>query len=171
MLAFLEEVAPLLPEDKPRYLMGVGSPEDLWVAVAAGVDLFDCVHPTRVARHGALYTPEGRVDITNSRYRAHFGPVDETCDCLACTQFTAAYLNHLFRARELLAYRLATIHNLRFIQREMERIRQAIKGGRFLIELEAFRARYRPADQEAAAVQRRRRAEAKRLEGVRDIDG
>ena len=170
MLAFLEEVAPLLPEDKPRYLMGVGSPEDLWVAVAAGVDLFDCVHPTRVARHGALYTPEGRVDITNNRYRAHFGPVDETCDCLACTQFTVAYLNHLFRARELLAYRLATIHNLRFIQREMERIRRAITEGRLVNELEAFRARYRPADQEAAAVQRRRRAEAKRVEGVRDVD-
>uniref|UniRef100_A0A831TC08 Queuine tRNA-ribosyltransferase n=1 Tax=Thermorudis peleae TaxID=1382356 RepID=A0A831TC08_9BACT len=170
MLAFLEEVAPLLPEDKPRYLMGVGSPEDLWLAVAAGVDLFDCVHPTRVARHGGLYTPEGRVDITNSRFRSHFAPVDETCDCLTCTQFTAAYLHHLFRARELLAYRLATIHNLRFIQREMERIRQSIAEGRFVIELEEFRARYRPADQEAALAQRRRRAGAKSGEGVGDID-
>ncbi len=170
MLAFLDEVTSLLPSDKPRYLMGVGSPEDLWWGVACGVDMFDCVHPTRVARHGALYTPEGRVDVTRRQYRTHFGPVDETCDCLTCTQFTAAYLNHLFRARELLAYRLATIHNLRFIQREMERIRQSIRDGRFTVERDAFLARYRPAGHAAAAVQRFRRFSAGGFEEVSDLD-
>lgn len=153
-----------LPPERPRYLMGVGSPEDLWRGVAAGVDMFDCVHPTRVARRGALFTPDGRVDVTAARFRTHFGPVDETCNCPTCTTFSAAYLHHLFRARELLAYRLGTIHNLWFIQREMARIRDAIARGTFVEEMRSFLDRYRPADSAAAARQRQRhrglRAEA-----------
>ncbi|MBX6341489.1 MAG: tRNA-guanine transglycosylase, partial [Thermomicrobiaceae bacterium] len=102
------------------------------------------------------FTPDGRVNITASRYRDDFGPVDETCDCYTCANYTAAYLNHLFRAKELLAYRLATIHNLRFIQREMEAIRGAIARGTFQSEMAAFLERYRPADEDAARTQRRR---------------
>lgn len=156
MEEMLDASVSALPEDRPRYLMGVGSPEDLWRGVAAGVDMFDCVHPTRVARRGALFTPHGRVNITASRYRDHFGPVDETCDCYTCATYTAAYLNHLFRAKELLAYRLATIHNLRFVQREMEAIRGAIARGTFQSEMAAFLERYRPADEDVARTQRRR---------------
>lgn len=155
MDAMLAETISALPVGKPRYLMGVGSPEDLWRGVAAGVDMFDCVHPTRVARRGGLFTPDGRVNVTASRFRDHFGPVDETCDCVTCTTYSAAYLNHLFRARELLAYRLASIHNVRFIQREMSAIRRAIEGGTFAAEMAAFLDRYRPADAEAAREQRR----------------
>ena len=159
MDAMLAETISALPAEKPRYLMGVGSPEDLWRGVAAGVDMFDCVHPTRVARRGGLFTPEGRVNVTASRFRDNFGPVDESCDCVTCTTYSAAYLNHLFRARELLAYRLASIHNLRFIQREMATIRRAIESGTFAAEIVAFLACYRPADAEVARKQRRHWAE------------
>lgn len=145
-----------LPDDRPRYLMGVGSPEDLWRGVAAGVDMFDCVHPTRVARRGALFTLDGRVNITAGRFRTDFGPVDPTCDCPACTAYSAAYLHHLFRAQELLAYRLASLHNLRFVARQMEAIRGAIEAGSFEAEARAFLERYHPADQSAAESQRRR---------------
>ncbi len=150
-----ESVEPL-PSNRPRYLMGVGSPEDLWQSVALGVDMFDCVHPTRVARRGALFTPEGRVNVTSARFRREFGPVDPTCDCQTCTTFTAAYLHHLFRAHELLAYRLATIHNLRFIQRLMGDIRRAIDDGIFLNEMVAFIERYRVADLEIAREQKKK---------------
>jgi queuine tRNA-ribosyltransferase len=145
-----------LPTDKPRYLMGVGSPEDLWNGVAAGIDMFDCVLPTRVARRGALYTPDGRIAITSARYRELDQPVDDTCDCSICRTFSAAYLHHLFRAKELLGYRLATIHNLRFIQRQMTTMRKAILTGTFAAERDAFLTRYRPADQVIAAEQRAR---------------
>lgn len=130
------------PEGRPRYLMGVGAPEDLWRAVALGVDLFDCVLPTRLARHGALFTYRGRIDITNSRFRLDMEPVDSACDCYTCRRYTAAYLHHLFRARELLAYRLATIHNLRFIQRQMELMREAIRTGEFEKICRQFLERY-----------------------------
>jgi queuine tRNA-ribosyltransferase len=138
----LIEVA--LPLDKPRYLMGVGSPEDLWNGVARGIDMFDCVLPTRLARNGALFTPEGRINIKNHRFRDFHQPVDETCDCAACSSFTAAYIHHLFRAEEVLGLRLASVHNLRFLAREMERIRAAIEQGRFPDALRAFNAMYRP---------------------------
>jgi queuine tRNA-ribosyltransferase len=154
MAEMLDASISALPVDRPRYLMGVGSPEDLWRGVAAGVDMFDCVHPTRVARRGGLFTPSGRVNVTASRYQRHFAPVDDTCDCETCGTYTAAYLNHLFRAKELLAYRLASVHNLRFIQREMERIRSAIVAGEFVESMAEFLSRYRPADQELAAAQR-----------------
>ncbi|MFT4041359.1 MAG: tRNA guanosine(34) transglycosylase Tgt [Thermomicrobiales bacterium] len=154
MAAMLEAVTPLLPIDKPRYLMGVGSPEDLWMGVARGVDLFDCVLPTRLARNGALFTPEGRVNIKQRRYAEQHAPLDESCDCGACTEFSAAYIHHLFRAREILGLRLASVHNLRFLAREMERIRASIEHGAFAAAYRDFEARYRPvgaAANEAAA--------------------
>jgi queuine tRNA-ribosyltransferase len=148
--------APLLPENKPRYLMGVGSPEDLVECVAAGYDLFDCALPTRVARNGGLYTRSGRVDITSPRFRVERGPLEDGCDCAACAGYSAAYVHHLFRARELLAYRLATIHNLRFYQRLMEELRQAIQGGALDAYRRAFHARYVPASEDARLDQRER---------------
>jgi len=150
-----------LPTEKPRYLMGVGSPEDLWNGVAAGVDMFDCVLPTRVARRGALYTPDGRISITAARYRELDEPVDAECDCYTCQTYSAAYLHHLFRAKELLGYRLATIHNLRFIQRQMETMRAAILSGTFASAFSDFHARYQPANQVVAAEQRARYRQAR----------
>ena len=144
MLAMLEVATPLLPSGKPRYLMGVGSPEDLWEAVARGVDLFDCVLPTRVARNGALFAERGRIDIKQARWRDEHGPLDPTCDCATCARFSAAYLHHLFRARELLGLRLASVHNLRYLARETERMRAAIEAGRFAAAFAEFRDRYRP---------------------------
>jgi queuine tRNA-ribosyltransferase len=144
MAAMLEVVTPILPANKPRYLMGVGSPEDLWMGVARGVDLFDCVLPTRLARNGALFTLEGRINIRNRRFAEMHAPLDATCDCAACQEFTAAYLHHLFRAREVLGLRLASVHNLRFLAREMETIRLAIDTGTFSSAYRAFQDRYRP---------------------------
>lgn len=144
MAAMLDVVGPELPVDKPRYLMGVGSPEDLWMGVERGVDLFDCVLPTRLARNAALFTPEGRVNIRSRKWATLHEPLDPTCDCASCTRFTAAYLHHLFRADEVLGLRLASVHNLRFLAREMERIRAAIEQGTFSQEARAFEQRYRP---------------------------
>jgi len=143
MAAMLEEVAPVLPADRPRYLMGVGAPEDLWSGVARGVDLFDCVLPTRIARNGALFTPDGRIDVMSRRFRDLHEPIDPACDCATCSTFTAAYLHHLFRAREVLGLRLASVHNLRFLARQMECIRQAIEDGAFPAAHHAFANRYR----------------------------
>jgi queuine tRNA-ribosyltransferase len=143
-----------LDEQRPRYLMGVGSPEDLWNCVARGVDMFDCVLPTRVARRGALYTPDGRVNLTNSRYATVDEPVDPTCDCYTCKTFSAAYVHHLFRAKELLGYRLASIHNLRFLMRQMETMRAAISAGTFNEERKRFLDRYAIANQNVAREQR-----------------
>lgn len=150
MAAMLEEVAPILPVDRPRYLMGVGAPEDLWSGVARGVDLFDCVLPTRIARNGALFTPDGRIDVMSRRFRDLHEPIDAACDCSTCTAFTAAYLHHLFRAREILGLRLASVHNLRYLARQMEQIRIAIEGGSFPAAHRAFADRYRIARSGAA---------------------
>jgi len=144
MAEMLEVSTPYLPRNKPRYLMGVGSPEDLWHGVARGIDMFDCVLPTRAARNGALFTPGGRVTITNARYRQVHAPVDESCDCGACTRFTAAYIHHLFRAGEIFGMRLASIHNLRFLARQMEAIRAALDEGTFAAALADFDLRYQP---------------------------
>ncbi len=144
MAAMLEASTPFLPKHKPRYLMGVGSPEDLWNGVARGVDMFDCVLPTRAARNGALYTPDGRINIKNAIWRHVHGPVDESCDCEACTGFSAAYLHHLFRAGEVLGLRLASVHNLRFLARQMEEMRAALDAGTFAAAYAAFTDRYQP---------------------------
>ncbi len=147
MYEVTEQVAKLLPEDRPRYLMGVGSPEDLVGCVARGMDLFDCALPTRVARNGGLFTKEGRVDITARRFKEEAGPLQENCDCYACTSFSAAYLHHLFKSKELLGLRLASIHNLRFVLRLMEEMRSAILEGRFPAFREGFLATYKPTDE------------------------
>jgi queuine tRNA-ribosyltransferase len=127
--------------------MGVGAPEDLVECVAAGVDMFDCALPTRVARNGGLFTPEGRVDITSSRWREVDAPLDPSCDCSTCATASAAYLHHLYKAREVTALRLGTAHNLRFILRLMDEMRRSVLQGRFSAFREAFHARYRPTDE------------------------
>ena len=144
MAEMLGVVAEILPVDKPRYLMGVGSPEDLWMGVAHGVDLFDCVLPTRLARNGALFTPEGRVNIKQRRFAEAHAPLDPECDCDACSRFSAAYLHHLFRSGEILGLRLASVHNLRFLANQVERIRQAIEQDTFASAHSSFLSRYRP---------------------------
>jgi queuine tRNA-ribosyltransferase len=135
-LSLVELTAPLLPERKPRYLMGVGAPEDIVEGVARGIDIFDCALPTRVARNGALFTRRGRVNIRRATYAKIERPVDPSCDCSTCRTFSAAYLCHLFRSDELLALRLATVHNLRFIANLMRDMRESILEGSF----EGFRA-------------------------------
>ena len=144
MAEMLEASTPELPRNKPRYLMGVGSPEDLWNGVARGVDMFDCVLPTRAARNAALFTPDGRVNIKNASWKHEHRPVDETCDCTACTQFTAAYIHHLFRADEVLGLRLASEHNLRFLARQTEEMRAALDADTFEEAHRRFEERYVP---------------------------
>jgi queuine tRNA-ribosyltransferase len=143
MAEVLEIVCPELPAARPRYLMGVGSPDDLWNSVARGVDMFDCVLPTRLARHGALFTPDGRIDVLKGAYKHQHAPLDDQCDAACCTRFTAAYLHHLLRAGEVLGLRLATLHNVRFLIRQMTAMREAIKDGTFARAQQAFLDRYR----------------------------
>ena len=154
MWSMLDASIAELPAARPRYLMGVGSPEDLVEGVRRGVDMFDCVLPTRLGRNGALFTADGRVSIRNARFARRFEPVEAGCDCEACTGFTAAYLHHLFRCDELLGYRLASIHNIRFLTRMMTEARAAIARGEFDRFAADFLARYRPADEQTRALQR-----------------
>ena len=127
----LDVVTPLLPEHKPRYLMGVGTPEDLINGVLRGIDIFDCVLPTRLARHHAAFSPEGRLNLMNATFSRDERPVDSTCDCYTCRTFTRAYIRHLIVAKELLAGTLISIHNLRALIRLMEQIRAYIEDGTF----------------------------------------
>jgi queuine tRNA-ribosyltransferase len=154
MHAMLEETVPLLPTNKPRYLMGVGSPEDLVECVARGIDMFDCVLPTRVARNGALLTKDGRLPIKSPRFAHVQAPIEPDCDCYTCRNYSLGYLHHLFRAKELLAYRLNSIHNLRFLTRMAEDMRAAIVAGSFNNYREEFLARYKTSDRELAVKQR-----------------
>jgi queuine tRNA-ribosyltransferase len=134
--------AALLPVNRPRYLMGVGKPTDLVEAVSHGIDLFDCVLPTRNARNGQVFTADGPVTMTNARHARDQAPLEEGCPCLACRRFSRAYLRHLFAARELLAYRLLTLHNVTFYQGLMARMREAIAAGAFGPFRARFLARY-----------------------------
>jgi queuine tRNA-ribosyltransferase len=145
-LAMVEETASLLPEDKPRYLMGVGSPEDIVEGVARGIDIFDSALPTRVARNGALFTGQGRRNIRNAAFSQMDKAIDPDCDCYTCRTYSAAYLSHLFRSEELLGLRLATIHNLRFISNLMQRIRNTVLDGTFSTFRENFLASYKTTD-------------------------
>lgn len=120
-----------LPVDKPRYLMGVGEPVDLLEGVQRGIDMFDCVLPTRLARHGNLFTRHGRINIRNAKYKEDFTPLENTCDCYTCKNYTKAYVRHLIVSNEVLGGRLLSIHNIRFLIKEMEEIREAIKEDRF----------------------------------------
>ena len=163
MWRMLDAVVPELPDGKPRHLLGVGSPDDLLEGVARGVDMFDCVLPTRTARTGGLYTPAGRVNIRAARWRDVTGPLDPSCDCYTCRTFSAGYLHHLIRAEddesrgELLYYRLASIHNLRFLVRLMEGARAAILDGTFAEYRARFLEGFTPPNSEIAAEQRERR--------------
>ncbi len=137
-LEMVSATVPLLPEDRPVYLMGVGAPEDLVEGVLRGVDMFDCVLPTRNARNGTLFTRRGKMAIRNARYRDDGRPVEEGCGCYTCRRFSRAYLRHLYLAREILAYRLNTIHNLTYYGSLMAELRRAVKRG----ETEAFREQF-----------------------------
>ena len=154
MLEMIDTAVAYLPEDRPRYLMGVGSPEDIVEGVARGIDIFDCALPTRVARNGALFTYRGRVNIRNAEFRDVAGPLEPGCDCYACRTYSTAYLRHLFLTRELLFYRLATLHNLRFISRLMQRIRDAISAGSFSDLRREFMSSYRSTDERARIEQK-----------------
>jgi queuine tRNA-ribosyltransferase len=131
LIGVLDVTAPLLPPDRPRYLMGVGLPEDLLEAVERGMDMFDCVIPTRFARSGTLFTRRGRIRMNHRRYRRDGYPIDSSCDCYACRTFNRAYLHHLYASNEILGTILGAIHNVRFYQRLMEDARAAIRASRF----------------------------------------
>jgi queuine tRNA-ribosyltransferase len=144
MLRILNHVGPRLPQNAPRYLMGVGTPEDLVDGVAHGIDMFDCVMPTRNARNGWLFTRFGDIKIRNARYRADTTPLDETCGCYTCQNFSRSYLHHLFRSNEILGARLNTIHNLHYYLNLMQEMRDAIAAGTFSawrVKFHADRAR------------------------------
>ena len=144
MMRVLSHVGPRLPADKPHYLMGVGTPEDLVAGVANGIDMFDCVMPTRNARNGWLFTRFGDIKIKNARYKDDELPLDETCECYACRNFSRAYLHHLHRAGEILGARLNTIHNLHYYLQLMREMRAAIDAGQFqafIVQFQAGRAR------------------------------
>jgi queuine tRNA-ribosyltransferase len=132
----------LLPEEKPRHLLGIGEPRDLFDAVEVGCDLFDCIAPTRMGRHGTLHTKDGRINIKNAKFVDDFSPIEQDCTCYTCTHHTKAYLAHLFRADEMTAATLASIHNLHFILRLVEKMRETIIDGSFAVFKQSFLLRY-----------------------------
>jgi len=136
----LAETCPALPTDRPRYLMGVGRPEDLVAAVLAGVDMFDCVMPTRNARNGHLFTSRGVLKIRNARFEADTRPIDPHCDCPTCQHYSRSYVRHLHRCNEILGHRLATLHNLHYYQHVMATLRAAIEQGRLSDAVAELRA-------------------------------
>ena len=166
MHAILEETVPLLPEDRPRYLMGVGSPEDLLEGVARGIDIFDCVLPTRIARNGALFTSTGRLNIRNAQFARDRRPVEESCGCYACTNFSRAYIRHLVMAEEILGLRLTTLHNLHFLIQLAAGIRTTILDGTFGVFKDGFLARYRTVDHDI-----RLRNKLARLQNLKQAKG
>ncbi len=153
MLATLDQTVPLLPMDKPRYLMGVGSPEDLINGVARGIDIFDCVLPTRVARNGSALTRQGRINMRNLQYARDTAPIEEGCTCYACTNFTRAYIRHLIKAEEILAHQLLSLHNLHLLLTLMREMRAAIIDGTLSTYIDSFLANYRPVGQIDEALQ------------------
>jgi len=170
MWEMVETTVQYMPADRPRYLMGVGSPEDLVEGISRGIDIFDSALPTRVARNGALYTREGRKNIRRSAYREVMSPVEAGCGCFACRNYTSAYLSHLFRCEELLAYRLATIHNLFFMQKLIEEARQAIAQGVFPEFKKGFLEIYKTTDEERRIEQKVAALRGKKASAFRDID-
>ena len=139
VLAFMQ---PHLPDDKPHYLMGVGSPDDLFRGVRYGIDMFDCVLPTRIARHGSAMTSAGRLPIKNKSFEEDMRPLDESCDCHVCRTYTRSYIRHLLKAREIFGMRLVTYHNLYFLKQLMADVRTAIRENRFSDFVKRFEARY-----------------------------
>ena len=150
----LSYVTPALPRDKPRHLLGVGSPEDLVLGAGMGMDMFDCVLPTRVARHGGLFTSHGRVNIKTARFRGQRGPIEEECDCYTCQNYSAAYVHHLARTEEQLYYRLGSIHNIRFMLRLSNQLREVIMAGSYPAFRDDFIAKYIPASEKVREDQR-----------------
>ncbi|MDO8507497.1 MAG: tRNA guanosine(34) transglycosylase Tgt [bacterium] len=134
----LDTVEPYLPKDKPRYLMGVGFPQDILNAVERGVDMFDCVLPTRLGRNGTVWTYDGRLNLLNAKHAADLGPIEKGCDCYACQNFSRSYISHLTREGEVLGLRLASLHNLRFMMRFMGDIRKSIKNNEFQVFRKSF---------------------------------
>jgi len=142
MLEVLDGIMPHMPEHLPRYLMGVGTPEDLFAGVERGIDMFDCVHPTRIARHATVFSTDGRISLMNAQWQRSDDPVDATCSCYACRTFSKGYLRHLFKAKEILGLRMASLHNITFMISLMNEIRQALRENRFLQLRDQFLARY-----------------------------
>jgi tRNA-guanine transglycosylases, various specificities len=143
MYETLDYTVPVLPENKPRYLMGVGSPDTLWEGVERGIDMFDCVFPTRIARHGTALTSQGRVLIRDAGYAADYGPLDPNCDCYTCKSgYSRAYLRHLFKAGEFLGGYLITYHNLFFLKHVMEEIKAGLRTDTFYERKEEFFRQY-----------------------------
>ncbi len=142
MYEMLEYLKDIMPKDKPRYLMGVGNPDDLVIGAMNGIDMFDCVLPTRIARHGSAMTSKGKVVIKNAIYKTDMKPLDENCDCYCCKNYTRSYINHLYKAEELLGPRLVTYHNLYFLKSLMSQIRDAIKEDRLADFKEEFFKEY-----------------------------
>ncbi|MBP3815251.1 MAG: tRNA guanosine(34) transglycosylase Tgt [Firmicutes bacterium] len=131
-IGVLDYAVDLLPADKPRYVMGIGTPDYIFEAVEHGVDMFDCVEPTRIARHGMATTSHGRINIKNAKYEHDFGPLDSQCQCYTCRNYSRAYLRHVYKAEEMIAATLLSIHNIRFLEHMMEDMRRAIEEDRFL---------------------------------------
>ncbi len=157
MYRTLEELEPVLPRRKPRYLMGVGAPEDLLEGVARGMDMFDCVLPTRIARNGGVFSREGRLNLRNAQYARDTRPIEENCNCYTCRHFSRAYLRHLVLAKEILAFHLNSIHNLHFLLQLMSDMRKAIAEGRFTSFKEEFLSGYRITDEKVRAQNREAR--------------
>ncbi len=162
MWSTIDYTVPHMPADKPRYLMGVGSPEDIVEGISRGIDIFDCALPTRVARNGALFTRKGRKNLKRTLYRDNLGPVEEGCACYTCANFTSAYLHHLFKCEELLAYRLATIHNLYFMNQLVLDIREAVRRGEYGKFRQEFLSGYQTTDEERRIDQKLRGLETKK---------
>lgn len=165
MWAMTSVVTAELPVDRPRYLMGVGSPEDLVNSVARGVDMFDCVLATRLGRNGTLFTDHGRANVRNARFREDPGPIDHDCDCPACARHSMAYLHHLFRNDEILGCRLASLHNIRYLIRLTERMRAAIAEGSFVEFAADYLGAYRAVDEGVRREQKERWLERGRPAG------
>ena len=146
MYKMIDYAIKYLPIDKPRYLMGVGEPIDLLEGVERGIDMFDCVLPTRLARHGNAFTRNGRINLKNLKYKEEFTPIEDNCDCYTCKNYTKAYIRHLITCNEMLGGRLLSIHNIRFLIKEMEEIRQAIKNNNFKQYKQQFIEQYKNSD-------------------------
>lgn len=142
MLEILDGMMPHMPKNLPRYLMGVGTPEDLFYGVERGIDMFDCVHPTRIARHATVFTTDGRISMMNARWQLSDAPIDADCSCYACRNFSRGYLRHLFKAKEILGLRMASLHNVTFMINLMNNIRQSLVEKRFVAFRDQFLGRY-----------------------------
>ena len=165
MYKIVDYTANILPSNSPRYLMGVGSPENLIECISKGIDMFDCVLPTRIARNGSLFLDSGRINITNATFRYDDNPIDLSCHCYTCSQYSRAYIHHLFRANEFLAYRLASIHNLNFIISLMSEIRKTILVGDFNKFKKEFLSKYNSSDRLTQVTQKKMWVESQKRKG------